>query len=200
MQGEEIGATIGIGELDRDRHLAAERGIHGLELVHFHDLLIRDQLQEAAIVRIRLRSRLASLGRRIVRERDSESAALSGLEGVHLTSHAVGYFPFRYRVRVEKRTIDSRARRVDVVTDAGRTHNPRLCQHDGRFGSHSGPGVGCRKFRQIGAETRRNRPFGVLELDLSGFPTYQELRQVLSANRGGGMLCFPIVRKLLVGD
>jgi len=40
MDGKDIGSAIRIGEVDRDCHLTAERGICCLELVRFDDLLV----------------------------------------------------------------------------------------------------------------------------------------------------------------
>jgi hypothetical protein len=44
VHGEDIGAAVCIGEGDRDRHLAAQRGICRLELDHFDNLLVRHEL------------------------------------------------------------------------------------------------------------------------------------------------------------
>jgi hypothetical protein len=41
-----------IGQRDRDRHLATQRGICRLELDHFDDLLVRHKLHKAAMVRV----------------------------------------------------------------------------------------------------------------------------------------------------
>jgi len=52
VHGEDIGAAAWIGERDRDRHLAVQRGICRLELHHFDNLLVRHELHEAAVVRV----------------------------------------------------------------------------------------------------------------------------------------------------
>lgn len=49
MHGDDLGAAAGVGELERDRHLAAHRGIGGLEL---DDLLVRHELHEPAVERV----------------------------------------------------------------------------------------------------------------------------------------------------
>jgi len=41
---------------------------------------------------------------------------------MHLARHAGRHYPRRHRARIEERAIDHRARRVHVLTDAGRTH------------------------------------------------------------------------------
>ena len=72
MYDENISAAVSIGERDRDRHLAAQRGNGRLELKHFNNLLVRYELHEAAVVRVGVRGRLAGTGRSVVRERDPE--------------------------------------------------------------------------------------------------------------------------------
>jgi hypothetical protein len=63
VHGEDIGAAaVCIGERDRDRHLATQRGICRLELDYFDNLLICHELHEAAVVRVGVRGRLASPG------------------------------------------------------------------------------------------------------------------------------------------
>ena len=52
-----------VGEGDRDRHLAAQRRIGRLELVHFDDLLVWHELSEVAEVRVCVRARLPDPGR-----------------------------------------------------------------------------------------------------------------------------------------
>jgi len=49
MYGQNIGAAVCIGERDRDRHLAAQRGVWRLELDNFDDQLVPHELHEAAV-------------------------------------------------------------------------------------------------------------------------------------------------------
>ena len=126
MHGEDIGAAVCFGERDRDRHLAAQRRIRRLELDHFDDLLVRHELDEAAVVRVGVCCRLAGPGRRVVRERDPERAAFAGIKSMHVAGHAGRHHPLRDRSRIEKRAIDGSAGRVHAATDAGRAHAPTL--------------------------------------------------------------------------
>jgi hypothetical protein len=57
VDGDEV--NVCIGKRDGDRHLAAQRGVLRLELVHFDDLLVRNEPHEATVVRVGLRRRLA---------------------------------------------------------------------------------------------------------------------------------------------
>ena len=122
----DIGATACIGERVRDRHLAAQRGICRLELDHFDNLLVRYELHEAAVERVRVRSRLAGPSGCGVRERDPERATFAGVERMHVAGHAGRHHPRRDRARIEKRAIDERGGRIHAATDAGRVHNPTL--------------------------------------------------------------------------
>ncbi len=122
MHGEHVGATVCIGERDRDRHLAAQCGICRLELDHFDDPLVRHELQKTAVERVSVRGRFPYSGRRVIRERDSERATLAALERVHVARHAGRHHPRRDCARIEKRAIDARAGRVHAATDSGRAH------------------------------------------------------------------------------
>ena len=75
-----------------------------------------------AVVRVGVRGRLASPGRRVVGERDPERATFPWVERMYLAGHAGRYHPCRDCARIEKRAIDDRAGRVHVATDAVRTH------------------------------------------------------------------------------
>ena len=88
MYGEHIRAAARITERERDHHLAAQRGISRLELHHFDYLLIGYELDEVAVVRVRMRSRLAGPGRRVLGERDSEQTTFASVEHMHVASHA----------------------------------------------------------------------------------------------------------------
>jgi len=105
-----------IGQRDRDRHLATQRGICRLELDHFDDLLVRHKLHKAAMVRVGVRSRFAGPGWRGVRKRDPERAALAGVERMHVAGHAARHLPLHDRARIEKRAINDRAGRVHART------------------------------------------------------------------------------------
>src|SRR6266540_7123561 len=80
------------------------------------------ELHEAAVVRVGVRGCLTGPARRVVRERDPEGAAFAGVEGMHVTGHAVRHFPLRDRARIEEGAIDDRAGGVNVATDTGRGH------------------------------------------------------------------------------
>jgi hypothetical protein len=128
VHGEDIGAVVCIGERDRDRHLAAQRGICRLELDHFDNLLVRHELHEAAMVCVGVRGRLAGPGRRVIRERNPERATFAGVERMHVAGHAGRHHPRRDRARIEKRAINDRAGRVQAATDAGRVHARTLAR------------------------------------------------------------------------
>ncbi len=137
MHGEDIGATVCIGERDRDGHLAAQRGICSLKLVHFDNLLIRHELHETAMVRIGVRGRLTHSGRRVIRERDPDRATFAGFELMHVAGHAGRHLPLNDGFRIDKCAVDSCALRVYVLADAGRVyaHNFLWRQIQSYFGS-----------------------------------------------------------------
>jgi hypothetical protein len=91
-------------------------------LVYLHDLLVRHQPLEAAVVRVGVGGRLAGAGRRVVRERDPEGAAFAGVERMHLAGHPVRHLPSDDGVRIEQRAIDLLAGRPDVARGVGRAH------------------------------------------------------------------------------
>jgi hypothetical protein len=122
VYGEDLGAAVGISERDRDRHLAAQRGITRLELDDFDHLLVRNERHEAPMVRVGVGGRLAGPGRRVVGERDPEHATFAGVEGMDVTGHAGRHHPRGDRARIEQRAIDGRAGCVHVPTDPGRAH------------------------------------------------------------------------------
>jgi hypothetical protein len=101
---EEIGTSFVIAERDRDFHLATQCGVFGLELVHFDDLLVRDEPHEAAMVCVGMSGRLTSRGRRIVRKRYPERAAFARVEckisevlriDPYYSPEALGMIPFK---------------------------------------------------------------------------------------------------------
>jgi hypothetical protein len=112
VDGDEV--SVCIGKRDGDRHLAAQRGVLRLELVHLDDLLVRNEPHEATVVRVGLRRRLAGPGWRVVRERDPERAIFAGRELVDEAGHAGRHFPPRDYKGIEKCTIDGCAGRLDV--------------------------------------------------------------------------------------
>ncbi len=59
---------------------------------------------------------------RVVGERDPEGAAFAGVEGMHVTGHAVRHFPLRDGARIEEGSINARAGGVNVAADTGRVH------------------------------------------------------------------------------
>src|SRR5213593_4684780 len=111
-----------LDERDRDRHLAAQRGICGLELDHFDNPFVRHELHEAAAVRVGVRGRLAPLRRCVIGERDSEGATFAGVERMDVAGHAGRHHLLRDRARIEQRAIHARAGRVHAAPDAGRAH------------------------------------------------------------------------------
>ncbi len=84
-----------------------------------------------------MRNRLACSCRRVVRERDLNLATFGGVELMHVAGHAARHLPLGDRIRVDKCAVNSRARRVYVLTDAGRVfaHNFFGC----KFKVISGP-------------------------------------------------------------
>jgi hypothetical protein len=90
MHSEEISATVLVGE--RDRHFTSQSGIWRLELVTFHNLLIWYKLHEATVIRIGVRRRLPSSGRRIVGEGDPDRATFTSVELVPWLVMLVGTF------------------------------------------------------------------------------------------------------------
>jgi hypothetical protein len=125
---DHVGASVCIVEGDRDRHLAAQRGICRFELVYLDEELVRHELDEAAVIGVGAGSRLAYSGRGVVGERDPERAALAGVEFVHIGGHSGGHFPLHDGLRVEQRVVDPRARRGDIAANAGLAHRPeRAC-------------------------------------------------------------------------
>jgi hypothetical protein len=132
---DHVGASVCIAEDDRDRHLAAQRGIFCFELVYLDEQLVRHELDEAAVIGVGAGSRLAYSGRRVVGEEDPECAALAPVEFVDVGSHAGRHFPFLDRLRVDQSVVDPRARRVHVAANAGRVHHlslSRLCHQPER--------------------------------------------------------------------
>src|SRR5437870_3494345 len=69
-------------------HLAAHLRISRLELHGFDHLLIRHELDEATVVRIGVRTRLAGPGRRVVGERNAERTTFASVERVYVARHA----------------------------------------------------------------------------------------------------------------
>jgi len=120
VDGEHIGAAARISERERDHHLATHRGIGRLELHHFDHPLIWYKFYEVAVERVGVRGRLASPGRLVVRERNSEQTTFASIEHVHVARHATRHHPRSDRVRVEKRAIDICARRVHMAAGARR--------------------------------------------------------------------------------
>ena len=59
----------------------------------------------------------SALARRVVGERDPEGAAFAGVEGMHVTAHAVRHFPLRDGARIEEGAINARARGVNVAAN-----------------------------------------------------------------------------------
>jgi hypothetical protein len=118
----QISATICVDERHRDRHLAAQGGIGGLELVHFDDLRVRHEFHETAAVGVGAGRCLAGAGRLLIGQRYPDCAAFTGLERMHLAGHAVRHLPPCDRTRIKQRPIDGPARRADVAADAGCGH------------------------------------------------------------------------------
>jgi hypothetical protein len=79
VDGEHICSAARIRKRERDHHLAAHCGIGRLEFHHFDHLRIGYELDELAMVRIGARGRLASPGRLVVRERDSEQPTFASM-------------------------------------------------------------------------------------------------------------------------
>src|SRR5215208_3106080 len=111
MYTEHVGPAIGVAERDRDRHLTVQRGICRFELVYLDEQLVWHELDEAAVIGVGARSRLAYTGRRVVGERDPERAALAAVEFVHVGGHARRYFPLHDRLRVDEGVVDPAVRR-----------------------------------------------------------------------------------------
>jgi hypothetical protein len=78
------------------------------------------------MVCVSVRCRFPYAGLRVVSQRNSERTAFTRVERVHMTGHAIWYFPDGDSVRVDKRAIDALARRVYVLTYACRPHLRRL--------------------------------------------------------------------------
>jgi hypothetical protein len=95
---------------------------------------------------IRVSVRLAYSGQRVVRKRDPERAA-SPLKCVHVASHAIQHPPLNDRIRIGKRAVDSRAERLHVTADAGRTHARTLARDSETSNTPTGrprQSLGCR--------------------------------------------------------
>ena len=102
MDGYDVGAAVGIGERDRDRHLALHRRIFRLELDNFHNLLVWYELDEAAVVRIGVRTGLADPSGCVVGERDPEGAAFATACSLRIARYTFRRGAFTWRVmRVE---------------------------------------------------------------------------------------------------
>ena len=63
MHREYIGATSGVGQAVRNGHLALHCGVVRFELDDFDHLLVGHELYEAAVMRVRVRRRLAGADR-----------------------------------------------------------------------------------------------------------------------------------------
>ena len=59
MDGLDIGAAVGTDSVMVRRHLASQGRIRRLELIHFDNLLVRDELHEAAMIGIGAGGRFA---------------------------------------------------------------------------------------------------------------------------------------------
>jgi hypothetical protein len=91
--------------------------------------------EEAAMVRVAVRGRLADARRRVVRERDSERATFAGVERMHEAGHAGRHHPRRHRARIEKRAIDDRAgafkwrlMRVELMPNTSTCRSPAFVE------------------------------------------------------------------------
>jgi hypothetical protein len=126
VDGERIRAAAPIGERESDHHLATHRDIGRLEPHHFDHLLIWHEFYEAAVVRVGVGGRLASPGRPVVCERDSEQTTFASVEHMHVASHAYRHHPCSDRSRVEKRAINACARRVHVAAGVRRYARHKL--------------------------------------------------------------------------
>ena len=159
VHDQDVSAAVGIGERGRDRHGAAERGICGLELEHFDYLLVRYEPGEVAVVGVGTWCRLAGPVRRVVAERDPERAAFAGIELMHVAGHAFRHSPFRDRVRIQERLVDSQTRSVHVSRDPRRIHpvnlpsgwpGDRAAPDDGRLLRRSPSGPAAYSFHNRG--------------------------------------------------
>lgn len=108
--------------------MSPHSGICGLELECLDHFLIRHEPDEAIVVCIGVRGRLADLSRRVVCQGDTKRTPFTGVKRMHATDHASRQLPFHDRARVEKRAIDLCTRRIYVANDAcggfGHKFNP----------------------------------------------------------------------------
>ena len=75
---------------------------------------------------ISVRSSLARAGRFVIREGDAEVTTFASVELMHVAGHAGRNHPGRDGVRIQKRAIDTRARRVHVATNMRGSHTAIL--------------------------------------------------------------------------
>src|SRR5208282_276581 len=93
-----------IDKFNRDLHFATKCRIFRFEFIDFHDPFIRHELDEAAVVSVRVRGGFADASRRVIGEGNSEFTSNTGSEGVHVTGHSHWHFPDCNRVQQSQGT------------------------------------------------------------------------------------------------
>ena len=122
MHGAEARAAPFRSQLGRDAHEPLHLWIGALELQNLHNALVRNELLEESVIRIRMHCGFSGRAGLVVCKRNAKSAALFRFKLMDVTAHAGRRAPACNQIRIEKRVVHARRWRVNPDRVLGRAH------------------------------------------------------------------------------